>query len=238
MWTEQALRKLSKDNTYHRDDLFQIFRAEKPDLSDSTFRWILYNLQKEEGLFRTDYDSYSISKPRYLPEYHPVYSEKATEITAYLVDKYPGISFVVCESVLLNEFLNHQIAQNTIYVQIEKDISSFIFDIIKEEYTSNILYKPNKKEFDRYWTRGCIVVLDLISQAPMCQESPHDITAEKLLVDIIAEKSIAATYSPAELPCIFENVMNSYRIDKRRLNRYAGRRGKAADIKKYIKGGD
>ena len=80
-------------------------------------------------------------------------------------------------------------------------------------------------------------VLDLISQAQLNLESPHEISAEKLLVDIVAEKSIAATFSPSELPFIYENILNSYRIDMRRLNRYAGRRGKAALVRK-LAGGD
>ena len=133
----------------------------------------------------------------------------------------------------LNEFLNHQIAQNTIYVQVEKDVSSYIFDILQEKYTGNVLYKPGKIDFGRYWTKDCIVVLDLISQAPLSQDAPHEIIAEKMLVDLIAEKSIAATFCPSELPFLFDNIMRTYQVDKRKMNRYAGRRGKTAQIKKY-----
>ena len=53
-------------------------------------------------------------------------------------------------------------------------------------------------------------------------------------VDILADKSIAATFSPSELPQIFENVMQSYRIDQHCIKRYAGRRGKTATIEAYI----
>ena len=150
-----------------------------------------------------------------------------------LSDQYPELVFVVFESVLLNEFLNHQIAQNTIYVQVEKNVSSYIFDELHEEYAGGVLYKPGKKEFERYWIRDCIVVLDLISQAPLSQDKPHEITAEKMLVDIVAEKSVSATISPSEIPFIFEDVMRSYQIDRRKMNRYAGRRGREQQVKKY-----
>ena len=99
-----------------------------------------------------------------------------------------------------------------------------------------VLYKPNRTEFSRYWTRGCVVVLELISQAPLSSAQPHEITMEKLLVDIIADKSIEATYSPAELPEIFENVRKNYRVDVKKMNRYAGRRGKAEIIERYMGG--
>lgn len=144
------------------------------------------------------------------------------------------MNFVIFESVLLNEFLNHQIAQNTIYVQIEKDVSSYIFDNLQEEYVGNVLYKPGKRDFDRYWTRDCVVVLDLISQAPLSQERPHEIAIEKILVDIIAEKSMAAIFSPSEIPFVYENAMKSYHVDRRKMNRYARRRGKASLVKEYV----
>ncbi len=238
MWIDKALQDLSDHEEYSRSELSHVFLREKPDLTDSAFRWTLYNLQQEQKLFRIDYDTYTTAKPKILPEYQPLYTDKAKSVLNRLSLRFPELlDFVVFESVLLNEFLNHQIAQNTIYIQIDKEISSFVFDSLQEDFSGIILYKPDKKEFDRYWTKDCIVVLDLISQAPLNINSPHEISAEKLLVDIVAERSIAATFSPSELPFIYENIINSYRIDMRRLNRYAGRRGKAALVRK-LAGGD
>ncbi len=238
MWTDQALLKLSDKTAYCRDDLLHALLSEKTDLSDSAFRWTLYNLLQEQKIFRAGYDTYVTTKPAVLSAYKPYYSEKANALMEKLSEQYPKLEFVVFESVLLNEFLNHQIAQNTIYVQVEKDASSYIFDNLQEEYARSVLYRPSKKDFDRYWTRDCIVVLDLISQAPLSQDKPHEITIEKMLVDIIAEKSMSATFSPSEIPFVFENAMGSYQVDKRKINRYAGRRGKASQIKKYTGGID
>lgn len=236
MWAEPIITKLSDNQSYNRDDLFHIFNKEKKSLSESTFRWMLYNLQKEQLLFRTDYDTYTTVEPQSLPVYRPVYTDKAKSVIRDIGQKYPSLSFVVFESVLLNEFLNHQIAQNTIYIQVEKDVSSYIFDSLQQERPGSILYKPNAKDFERYWTPNCTVILDLISQSPLSAEYPHEITIEKMLVDILADKSIAATFSPAELPYIFEDVMESYQADKRRMNRYASRRAKTKEIKKYTGG--
>ncbi|MCD8020663.1 MAG: hypothetical protein LUF92_14115 [Clostridiales bacterium] len=236
MWTNQALGHLSDKRTYRRKELFQIFCAEKEDLSESAFRWTLYNLQKEQMLFRADYNAYVTVQRDELPVYRPVYSDRCMEIIEKLEDKYPELTFVIFESVLLNEFLNHQIAQNTVYVQVERDVSSYIFDELQQEYTGSVLYKPRKNEFERYWTRDCIVVLELVSQAPMSKEKPHEMTSEKLLVDIVADKSIAATFSPSEVPFIYANMIESYQVERRRLNRYAGRRGKVELVKRYAGG--
>lgn len=238
MWTDQALKNLSDKRAYCREDLLHALRSEKADLSDSAFRWTLYNLLQDQKLFKTDYDTYVTVKPAVLPVYKPYYSEKANTLIEKLLNQYPELEFVVFESVLLNEFLNHQIAQNTIYVQVEKDVSSYVFDNLQEEYSGSVLYRPGKSEFGRYWTRDCIVVLDLISQSPLSQDNPHEITAEKMLVDITAEKSISRTFSPSEIPFVFENVMRSYHVDRRKMNRYAGRRGKSSQVKKYAGGID
>lgn len=236
MWTDQALQKLPNKIAYCREDLLRILRSEKADLSDSAFRWTLYNLLREQKLFKTEYDTYVTVKPAVLPVYKPYYSEKANTLMEELSNQYPELEFVIFESRLLNEFLNHQIAQNTIYVQVEKDVSSYIFDNLREEYTGSVLYRPGKTEFDKYWTRDCIVVLDLTSQAPLSQDKPHDITAEKMLVDIIAEKSISETFSPSEIPSVYENVIRSYRVDRKKMKRYAGRRGKSSQVERYAGG--
>ena len=77
-------------------------------------------------------------------------------------------------------------------------------------------------------------MLDLISQSPISSETPHEISAEKMLVDIVAEKIIASVFSLSEIPSIFESMLGKYRIDRRKINRYAGRRGKSEIIKQYL----
>ena len=236
MWAEQILPDLSGQKVYRRDELFHLLQGEKKDLGDSAFRWALYNLQREQQLFRTGYDSYTTVRPKELPVYKPFYSDKAKAVQGMLEKDFPQLTFVVFESVLLNEFLNHQIAQNTLYVQVEKEISSYTFDCLRESFSGTVLYNPGKNDFDRYWVRDCLVVLDLISQSPLSRSAPHEMPLEKMLVDIVAEKSIAATFSPSELPDVFEYALESYQVDERKLNRYAGRRGKAALIRKYTEG--
>lgn len=228
------LSKLSEKEIYNREDLYCFFCAEKGSENDAGFRWDLYNCLKEGKLFHVGYDAYSISKPLDLSEYHPVYSEKSLEIIKVLEKKCPDLPFVVFESVLLNEFLNHLIAQNTIFIQVEKDVSSSVFSILQNEFPGTVLYNPGKQEFAKYWSKDCIVVLDLISQSPLSAEKPHEIVAEKMLVDIVAEKIIASVFSPSELMSIFKDMLTKYRIDRRRINRYAGRRGKAGIIKQLI----
>ncbi len=45
MWVNQTLQNLSDKEAYSREDLYRILCAAKPDMSESAFRWTLYNLQ-------------------------------------------------------------------------------------------------------------------------------------------------------------------------------------------------
>lgn len=235
MWTDNIVNKLSKDIIYSRNDLHRIFLEEKNNLTTSTFKWVLYDLLKNGKLFRYGYDQYTLCQQDTLPAYTPIYSDKAASLIQMLSGVFPDLKFIVSEVVLLNEFLNHQIANNTIFIQVEKNVSLFVFNNLKDKYRE-ILYNPDSKELDIYWKPDCIIILDLISQSPISHDFPHDILLEKLLVDIIAEKSIVSAFSPSELPSIFSSAIKNYQIDKRKLTRYAGRRGKAEEVERYIGG--
>ena len=144
------------------------------------------------------------------------------------------MKFVVLECSLLNEFLNHQIAQNTIYLQVEKEVASLIYETIRNEYSRKVLLTPGKKEMELYWEPGCIIIINLVSQAPINNDNPHYVSLEKLLVDIVADKSIASSFSPSELPDIYEMAVKNYRLDRAKLKRYAGRRNKKEEVDSYL----
>lgn len=140
-------------------------------------------------------------------------------------EKYPYVTFTVFETVMMNDFSNNLIAQNTIFIQAEK-----------EKGYQNIMYKPGKNDFDLYWSRDEIVVTDIISEAPLRTDEPHKIMLEKMLVDMIADKLISTTYNKAEFPDVIEQVQSRYYLDKVRLLRYARRRNREKEMKQYLEG--
>ena len=149
-------------------------------------------------------------------------------------EKYPYIAFTVFETVLMNEFLNHLVAQNTIFIQAEKDIASFVFRSLQDAGYRNVMLKPAKKDFDLYWTKNVIVVTSLVSEAPMQVSDPHSMTIEKLLVDIYCDKLIRSTYSREEYSSIVEQAFEKYRIDRIRMLRYARRRNREKEIIRFL----
>ena len=63
---------------------------------------------------------------------------------------------------------------------------------------AHLLYKPKKADYALYWEKDCIVVTDMISEAPLSASAPHEICLEKMLVDMYCDKLISSAYSKSE----------------------------------------
>ena len=236
VWYDAALQKMNQGEIYSHKDLVGLLRQEKPGLGRSGYHWAIDKLLQKGELKRKGYGIYSVSDEKKLQTFSPSYSEEAQLLMKALSEKYPYVTFTVFETVLMNIFLNHLIGQNTIFLQVERDSSIYVFRYFQEEGQDNVLYKPNEKEFSLYWDTGTIVITDLISEAPMRRDEPHHVMLEKMLVDMCADKLIASTFSKAEMPDVFEQAINRYVLDTPRMLRYARRRHKEDEIRKYIGG--
>lgn len=236
MWYKNVADTLNCGQTYSREEIISVLKKEKTGLNENSYFWIVGNLVKEGVLKRTGRDKYSLCDGITKDVYKPLYSEKAFALKNKLERKYPLVKFTVFETVLLNEFLNHQIANNTIFIQSERDVSGFIFNYLRENTKANVLYKPNQAEFDRYWQAESLIVTDLTSEAPLNTDFPHEITAEKMLVDIFCDKIIRLTYGESEYKSVVDAVYSRYQVDTARLLRYARRRNKEKEIIQFVEG--
>ena len=167
-------------------------------------------------------------------EYRPIYSDRSMQLIDILSQAYPHVSFTVFETTLMNEFLNHLVAQNTVFIQAEKESSIFLFRFLQEQGYHDLLYRPSGKDFSLYWVKDCIVVSDLISEAPIRVDAPHSICLEKLLVDMYTDKLISTTYSKAEFPDVLQLALSQYQVDKAKMLRYARRRNRREELARIL----
>ena len=235
-WYEHIKNILKYERTYSYKDLKNELKSIRPNLSEGSYQWAISSLVRDGDIIRLGYNEYSRSDRPPKKEYYPLYSGLASELKNNIHDRYPYIVFTVFETVLMNDFLNHLIAQNTIFIQVEKESSIFVFRYLQDSGYRNILYRPTENEIDLYWSKDAIVVTNLISEAPLRSDDPHTIMLEKMLVDMIADKLIRSTYSKAELPDVFQQVQDRYYLDRIRLLRYARRRNRENEIKHYLEG--
>lgn len=237
-WYEELINRINDKNAYSHKELVNELRRLKTGLSENTYHWAISRLVREGTLTRLGYDSYSLSTGLTKDEYMPIYSNTAERLIRFISEKSPYVGFTVFETVLMNEFLNHLIAQNTVFVQVERESSIYVFRLLQEYGFKDVMYKPDKKNYDLYWSRDSIIIMDMISEAPLRLDKPHSIMLEKMLVDMSADKLIASTFSKAEFPDIMEQAQSRYLLDKVRMLRYARRRNRKDILVKYLEGGE
>ena len=234
MWYACIINNLQPDRSYRRVDIVDIMKKERRGLSENSYVWAIGSLVKKGLLQHEGRNCYSLPNGKKKGVYIPLYSKEAMIVRDQVEKNYPLIGFTVFESVLLNEFLNHQIARNTIFLQVERDVGTFVFKFLKKNTGKTVMYRPSQKEYSLYWEPNSVIVLDWTSEAPLDSNSPHDITIEKLLVDVFCDKVIRKVYSASEYESIVSIGYDRYSVDTVRLLRYARRRNREKEIKEYI----
>lgn len=234
-WYDNIPSNMHQGQSYPRKTVLDWMEGERPGLGLSGYHWAINQLIKNGAIAKTGHDEYSLPNGKILREYVPGYSEEATFLLDKLGSKFPYVPFTVFETVLMNNFLNHLIAQNTIFLQVEKDSSIYVFRYLQEEGVQNLMFRPSINDLRLYWSNGTVIVTDLVSEAPMRMNQPHVLLLEKMLVDMCADKLIGSTFSKAELSNVFDIAVSQYQLDRSKLFRYARRRNKEAEVKKYLK---
>lgn len=235
-WYEGVSGRMAEGQLYDHRTIVNWLKQERPNLSSGGYHWAIDQLIRQGNIVRKGYDEYCKADGTDRSAYSPAYSEEAINITAKISAVFPYVAFTVFETGLLNSFLNHLVGQNTIFLQVEKGSSVYIFRYLQEEGSTNLLYKPRVEEFHLYWTSGMVIITDLISEAPVRKNQSHAIMLEKMLVDVCADKLIASTFSKAELPGVFDQALEQYSVDRTRMMRYARRRNKEKEIRGYLEG--
>ena len=233
-WYEATSKKLEVGHRYSHQELIELLKSDYPHMRETSCHWAVCGMLKNGAITKIARNVYVVQNEREKPVYRPAYSELAAKLIAQISDKFPSVHFTVFESALMNDFLNHLVAQNTVFVQAEKDISIFIFRFLQELGYAHLLYKPNKADYALYWEKDCIVVTDMISEAPLSASVPHEICLEKMLVDMYCDKLISSAYSKSEYPEVLKQAMETYHIESTKMMRYARRRGREDEMKKIL----
>ncbi len=229
-----VLKVLSEKKSFSSQDFFDIHHTSGNDLSDETLRKRMQRLLKYGSIMRVGRGLYSVAETNKM-QYEYQYSELSRNIAGVIKENHPYLSFSIFELVQLNEYINHQLAHNIIFLAVEDDVKDFVFDTLKEHYPGKVLLNPTVEIFHQYWTEDMIVICKLITEAPKGSKEIWHTPLEKLLVDLFAENLIVESVSRGEYPRIFEDAFHKYVIDESRLFRYAKRRNAQDKINKLIR---
>lgn len=214
---------------------FRLYINSNNSYSENSITWILRKLKTSGEILAVGHNKFlPVSEKQVKQKYTYIHSPLYKEIEKYISELYPLLDFQMWELIQLNEFVNHQIAKNTIIVEVEKELEDIVFEKIITKY-NHVLYSPTQEDFYRYRGDGdSIVVLNLITEAPRTINE-HSCPLEKILVDLFSNKFVGHLIEKSEYPSIFEEAFGKYQINETAMFRYARRRNSENRIKDFIK---
>lgn len=168
-WYEATSKKLEAGHRYSHQELIKLLKNNYPQMRDSSYHWAVCGMLKSGNLTKVARNVYVVQNEREKPMYRPAYSDLAAKLISQVSDKYPSVRFTVFETALMNDFLNHLVALNTVFIQAEKDVSIFVFRHLRELGYAHLLYKPKKQTMpctgkglhccDRYDFRSTVICI-------------------------------------------------------------------------------
>ncbi len=219
--------KLNDNTIYKELDLIDILKKENPSISDTKIKWSLFELEKNNIITRIGTKTYITNGKTY--SYTP--SSSTNEINSFLNQKYPLIKYIVWETRQLNEWMNFLFAKNIIIVEVESELKDYVFQSLLENFEHKYMFllEPDNDQISKYVTNDLVIVKTLFSRSPINKKA-HSMTPEKLLVDIISDKTIYSMIGTYDKKEIIMGIINNYTINESKLLTYAKRRKHEKEI--------
>ncbi len=230
----QYITGLNGKDRFSRKELLESFRLGGYTLSNAAFYKKIEELVRQGDIVRAGRNVYRLPKDNIMV-YEHTYSELAQEVADKISEQYPYLAFSVFELVQLNDFVNHQIAHNVIYLSVEAEAVDFVFGTLKESYPGKVLINPTVELYHQYWTDNMIVLGKLTTEAPKGTNVAWHTRLEKMLVDLFSDPLIMASVGESEFPTIYQDAFTRYVIDEKALFRYANRRKVDKKLLNFIK---
>ena len=116
-WYEPTSKKLEAGQHYSHQELVGLLKNDYPHMRDSSYHWAICGMLKTGEIIKTARNVYMVPDGKEKRIYRPIYSDLASKLILQIAEKYPSVQFTVFETGLMNDFLNHLVAQNTIFIR-------------------------------------------------------------------------------------------------------------------------
>ena len=222
--TETIKEQLATRDTIEKKDFILLAKRQKCDFSENSVYWIINKMLNDKMIRRVGAGKYQVINGKGAIDYSYCPSDKASKIIKKVAKQFPLMDFQIWESIQYNYFANHQIANNTIFFETDKMLLESIFEFLKNNCKENVLLAPDAQEYARYANADTIVVQRQVTEAPTNKMSIHTVPIEKLLVDMLTDKTVAILLSKNERFAIGKDILLRYNINIAKAKRYAKRR--------------
>jgi hypothetical protein len=231
----------SSQKFFRKADLRDFYRARSGELSEKTFRRILYALVRRHLILRVDAGVYTLDngqdRSQSLKKFIPAFSPELRELNISVKAAFPYAEYLLWETRALHELMLHQPGRNQIILEVEKEVAESVFNFLNIHYPGKAFLQPDRVTFERYILPYSVsmIVTAMLTQSP--HHKVEDILTpklEKILVDIFADDEIFYVFHGEELVNIFKTAFHRYQISQKAIFRYAKRRKIYRKIRMFI----
>lgn len=230
-----TLSNLPHGYIFNKSRFREAVHAADPNCTEASINWMLVFMRKQGLLASVGAGKYYVV-PKEAPvkkHYRYPHSPKYLELEQTVIDSYPLLKFQMWELIELNDFVNHQIAKNVIFIEVEPLLVDAIFELLHERYPYAMI-EPDINAFYKQRAPGTdVVVQKLLTEAPTPYDA-HSSPLEKLLVDLLSKKLPGKLIERSEYPRIYEDIFRKYLIDETKMFRYAKRRNLYDNLLSFI----
>jgi hypothetical protein len=162
-------------------------------------------------------------------------SDEVKKIDLHLKKQFPFISYCIWDSTAIMPYMLHLPNIKFIFVDVERDATESVFNLLNIENTKRVYLMPTSTEFERYISGfNTLIIRNLVSESPLQnKEGINTPSIEKILVDIIGDVEFSFLKG-AELHHVYNTIFERHNVNKNKLLRYATRRGRKEEVEQLL----
>lgn len=225
---EKIEEYFSRGQTFTRKELYDFLELNFfPNLKETTFRWRIFELKKTNIIVSVTRGVFKLSENKKL--FVPNISKQLSKISNLIKKNYNSVSYCAWSSNWLNEFSRHQATNEIVFVEVEKELVSSVFNLLIDNDFKNVYIEPDKFVTETYISENqtSIIVKSLITKSPTQFVNKIIVPKlEKILVDLFSDNKYLVAYKGYEQKIIFENAFDKYQLNLSNIINYSRRRKK------------
>ena len=225
------MKKKDEIKTYTKEEIEQhVLKEAGKEMNEAAIYKRINKLLDNGTLVRIGQGLYCFSdKKKYDYSFEEPISYQVLDI---LKKAFPdNLEYIVYESTILNEFLNHLLAKSATIVEVPKIYAEDVFWKLQEYGFKDIMLNPT--DDDRYRYSPSIIIKNMVTKAPI-RLKEHKITIEKLIVDIVCDSLLNQFYEGAEKQHMIEEIFDKFAVKYDSVKNYAKRRKAFDELIKYV----
>lgn len=226
--------QFSVKGTIHKAELVSLLRGQYPDAKPATLDWRIYDLVQRGLLARSGRGRYRIvADDTRSATFAPCVPEEFGGWAAKLTEAFPLLTTCLWSTQAMRPYLMHIPSIEYWLIEVDRDAVDSVLAFVQLVYGSEqnqsnmpVIRADDLITMELYLKDATRIILikRLISEAPLQHvDGVPTITAEKLLVDLVADDALFFMYQE-ELPRIVESITTRYIINTDKAQRYARRR--------------